>query len=143
MKIKVTLENVEQVSQAFNDEMFEILEAGKPVSIEIKEWHDSRSLSQNSTYWMWLGEISEQILSKINQRHDTETLHEYFKQCFCAKKTTMLGKKEVIIVSTKRLDSGEMCNYLNQIENWCAERGFKITIPANCEYKKLIDSQSI
>ncbi len=45
MKIKVTLENIEQVSQAVNDEMFAILEAGKPVSIEIKEWRDSRSLS--------------------------------------------------------------------------------------------------
>lgn len=143
MKIKVTQENIEQTSQAVNDEMFRILEAGKPVSIEVKEWKESRSLSQNSTYWMWLSEISEQILKKINQNHDTETLHEYFKQCFCPQKEITLGKKEIIIASTKRLDSGEMCHYLNQIEKWCIDRGFKITIPINSEYQELINRQNL
>ena len=115
---------------------------GKALRVQITEWKDKRSLNQNRLYWMWLNEICDQIQKRIGQEHDTETLHEYFKQSYCPQKSKLLGTKEIVIASTAKLDKGEMHFYLNQIEQWCIERGFRLTIPDGCEYSNLREVQN-
>ena len=102
-----------------------------------------RSLNQNSLYWKWLGEISSQIKVRIRQEHDTDTLHEYMKLQFCPCREVQLGtnSKPVAIRSTKRLDKGEMHHYLVKVEQWAIERGFRLTIPGDCEYVQLREVQ--
>ena len=115
---------------------------GKTIKLVISEWKDTRSLSQNRLYWMWLNEICDQIQKRIGQEHDSETIHEYFKQTYCPQKSKMLGKKEIHIASTTKLDKGEMHFYLNQIEQWCIDRGFTLTTPDGCEYTNLREQQN-
>ncbi len=103
-----------------------------------------RSLSQNSLYWKWLGEVSSQLKVRIKQSHDTDTLHEYMKLQFCPCKEVMIGSnsKPISIRSTKRLSKGEMHHYLTLIEQWAVERGFALTIPGDCEYVQLREVQN-
>lgn len=115
---------------------------GKTLKVEVGEWREKRSLSQNRLYWMWLNEICEQIHKRIGQSHDSETLHEYFKQCYCPQKSKLLGSKEIVIASTTKLDKGEMHFYLNQIEQWCIDRGFRLTTPIDSEYRQIMERQN-
>lgn len=103
-----------------------------------------RSLNQNSLYWKWLGEISSQLRVRIKQSHDTDTLHEYMKLQYCPCKEVQLGSnsKPISIRSTKRLDKGEMHRYLSLIEQWSVERGFRLTMPGDCEYVQLREVQN-
>lgn len=115
----------------------------KPLKIKITE-AGKRSLSQNALMWKWLTEISEQLKSRIGQDHDAETIHEYMKLQFCPCQEVNMGSnsKPISIRSTKRLDKGEMCHYLNKVEQWAIERGFRLTIPQDCEYMNLMEMQN-
>ncbi|MGO1190306.1 hypothetical protein [Vibrio casei] len=115
-------------------------EGGKPLKIEIKNT-GKRSLSQNALVWLWYGELATQIKQRIGQSHDTEILHEHFKSKFCPQKTVLLGKQEIHIASTKRLDKGEMCKYLTDIDQWATNAGFKLTRPLDSEYMKFLQEQ--
>jgi len=106
----------------------------KSFRVSVKLWRESRSLSQNSLYWKWLGEIAKQW----DVSNDPEILHEVFKKYYCPEKVI---NEHVSIKSTKKLDVGEMHFYLNKIESFCLDRGFKITIPDNSEYQQLKEKQ--
>ena len=113
----------------------------KKFRVNIVAWREKRSLSQNSLYWKWLGEISKQQ----NITNDPEIWHEIFKKYYCPEKSIEIpiaGVEPVMIKSTKKLDVGEMTYYLNRIENFCIDRSIKITIPEDSEYYELMEYQS-
>ena len=68
--------------------------------------------------------------------------HEVFKHYFCPMKTVANKQAALNIKSTKSLDVGDMTLYLNKIENWCIDRGIKLSIPVDSEYAKLMESQN-
>ena len=111
------------------------LDLTKAYRVTIIQWRESRSLSQNSLYWKWLGEIAKQ--QDISD--DPEIWHEIFKRYYCPEKVI---NEHITIKSTKKLDLGEMCFYLNRIEQYCIDRGYMITIPDNCEYRELQNKQT-
>ncbi|AUR95396.1 NinB protein [Vibrio phage 1.206.O._10N.222.51.B10] len=115
----------------------------KSYRIKITEWRDKRSLSQNSLYFMWLNEISNQIEQRLGQQHDSQVLHEYMKLQFCPQKEVTIGSNNASVAfrSTKRLDVGEMHHYLTKIEQWAIERGFKLTVPIDSQYAELAREQ--
>ncbi len=126
-------------------EVGRLVMTGKSYRVSVVEWRDSRSLSQNSLYWKWLAEIDKQNpLVVVNSKDcGAELWHEVFKKYYCPQRVISNGKSNIEIVSTKLLDKGEFHHYLNQIEQWAMSRGFKLTIPADSEYVKLLDQQNI
>ena len=121
--------------------LVEMLSDGKPVRMKLTKTA-SRSLSQNALYWKWNTELSEQIKTRTGQEHDTETVHEYFKLKFCPQKQVLFGKSNLKLQSTTRLDKGEFTFYLNQIEQWAVNLGFRLTIPEDSEYRNLMRLQN-
>lgn len=113
----------------------------KPVKVSIKPC-SNRSLNQNSTYWMWLGELSHQIKLKTGEGYSTDDLHEWFKNKFCQNKTISLGKQSLSVKSTRKLDTGEMYFYMNQLFEWSVNAGFKLTVPIESEYRKIMERQN-
>jgi hypothetical protein len=111
------------------------LDFTKAYRVTVVQWREKRSNDQNSLYWKWLGEISKQ--QKIS--NDPEIWHEIFKKYYCPEKVI---NEHITIKSTKKLDVGEMCFYLNRIENYCIDRGYLITIPEDCEYRELLERQN-
>ena len=114
----------------------------KDYRLTVKQWKESRSLSQNALYWKWLTDIDKQAPLQCNSKiSGSEMWHEVFKSYFCPAKTIKNDKAEMSMKSTKSLDVGEMTFYLNKIENWCFDRGIKLSIPIDSEYAKLMERQ--
>ena len=127
----------------FIQEVTKVLTANqnKSYRVNIREWKEKRSLDQNSLYWKWMTEISNQaIINK--EKFKPEIWHEYFKKYYCPKTIiNMPAGEPSVIVSTTKLDTGKMHHYLNKIERWAQDRMFLLTIPESCEYKTLLDKQ--
>jgi hypothetical protein len=125
-------------------ELTKILQSSnKTFRLTVKEWKETRSLSQNSMYWAWLGEINKQApLNCESKVSGSELWHEVFKHYYCPLKVISNKKAALNIKSTKMLDVGEMTFYLNKIEHWCIDRHIILTIPHDSEYYKLIERQS-
>ena len=121
----------------------ELLTTGKTYRVNVKEWREKRSLSQNALYWVWLEEVS-QALKPNDKQHKADVWHEYFKQYFCtAKPIAMPAGKDAIVKSTKTLDVGEMCHYMTQIHNWAAGHMLILPVPENSEYKQNLNKQEV
>ena len=120
-----------------------IQSTGKDYRVTIKEYKESRSLSQNALMWKWLSEIDKQApLMCESKISGPEMWHEVFKHYYCPMKVVANKKAALNIKSTKMLDLGEMTFYLNKIEQWCIDRGIKLTIPSDSEYAKLREYQN-
>ena len=118
-----------------------MLSQNEAVEVVAKPWKEKRSLSQNRLLWQWMNEISEQAVVN-DQKHKPEIWHEYFKRYFCpVKLVPMPAGDDLQIRSTKKLDTGEMHHYLNQIEQWAQGHFYTLTIPHNCEYEQLKQKQ--
>ena len=125
-----------------------LLESGKCFRLQLKDWREKRSLSQNSLLHMWLAEISEYLIKSGR----TDATPEWVKRNL---KKTYLGCEEVtytdFITGTKettweprhtsQLDTGEMHIFLCKVEAWCAQFGLALTIPNGCEFQQLRDKQ--
>ena len=107
--------------------------------ITVKQWRESRSLSQNALYWKWMTELSKQ--AKVNGKvFSAEVWAEFFKKYYCPDKLIDMPLGEPVTVkSTTKLDAGEMHYYLSCIQAWCMTEGFILTVPSDSEYQKLID----
>lgn len=126
----------------------EQLATGQSLRLQVKEWREKRSLSQNALSHMWYTEISEYLVA----RGKTFATPEWVKD---AMKHTYLGyesKDRVDVVSgevttvqslrhTSDLETGEMYIFLCKVEAWAMNIGCHLTIPQSCEYQQLRDKQ--
>ena len=119
----------------------ELVASGKRYRVSIKEWHDKRSVSQNALLWKWYGEIAGQLVKTGKGTFTGEQLHEYLKEIYCPAKAITVMSETRYVKSTKQLDTGEMTIYLEQVDAWAHQRGFRLTIPARCEYQQLRTQQ--
>lgn len=119
-------------------------ESNKTYRVSVKEWKESRSLSQNALYWKWLGEINQQMPLKVEGSiiQGVDLWHEVFKKYYCPEKNATNGTNSMSIKSTKILDVGEMTFYLSKIEQFCIDRGVSLTIPESSEYYQLMEYQN-
>ncbi|MCG5044307.1 YbcN family protein [Enterobacteriaceae bacterium 155047] len=126
----------------------EHLATGQSLRLQVKEWCEKRSLSQNALSHMWYTEISDYLIA----RGKTFATPEWVKD---AMKHTYLGyesKDRVDVVSgevttvqslrhTSELETGEMYIFLCKVEAWAMNIGCHLTIPQSCEYQQLRDKQ--
>ena len=77
-KFKLIAANKESLVQ----QLEVMLSLNEAVEVVARPWKIKRSLSQNSLYWRWLNEISDQV-AVSDKKHDAEIWHEYFKRYFC------------------------------------------------------------
>lgn len=137
-KFKLITSNRDSLIQQL-DVMLSLNEA---IEVVARPWKVKRSLSQNSLYWQWLNEISNQV-TVSDKKHNAEIWHEYFKRYFCPVKIiAMPAGDDLEVRTTKKLDTGEMHFYLNRIEQWAIDKMINLTIPAACEYQQLRDNQN-
>lgn len=134
--------NLGVTGNAIIDDIEAIHAKGKDARVVVSEWRDTRSHPQRKTQWMWYKEMADQIKAKDKGDYTDDDLHEYFKDEYCPVKEIKFGDKVKKIKSTARLDTGEMHFYLQQIDMWAANAGFKLTIPVCSEYQELINRQN-
>lgn len=115
----------------------EILSTGKRWRIKISEYREKRSLPQNSLMWKWNTEIAEQLTAVSSDVFTDEEIHEWLKDMYCPAKPVTLYGMTRYVKSTRRLDVGEMHKYLEDIDLWAHQKGLRLTIPDQCEYRDL------
>lgn len=115
----------------------EILSTGKRWRIKISEYREKRSLPQNSLMWKWNTEIAEQLSAVSSDVFTDEEIHEWLKDMYCPAKPVTLYGMTRYVKSTRRLDVGEMHKYLEDIDRWAHQKGLRLTIPDQCEYRDL------
>ena len=125
-----------------------LLENGECFRLQLKDWREKRSLSQNSLSHVWYKEISDYLIKSGR----TDATPAWVKRNL---KKTYLGYEEVTYTDfitgektttweprhTADLDTGEMHIFLVKVEMWCAQFGLALTIPNGCEYQQLRDKQ--
>lgn len=91
--------------------------------VEIKEYKKNRSLEQNSLHWDRLDVIRLHIADSTGQVYSQEELHDFFKSKFLPIKFIDVGGEIVEVRrSTKKLNTKEFSEFMDQIDRYCIER---------------------
>lgn len=124
------------------------LDTGKTYRVSVKEWRESRSLSQNGLQHMIYGDISKYLIKNGRGEWTPEYVKMNLKSKFLGWEvarvvdvvTGEIAEKEVLR-STKDLDTGEAYHYTTQIIDWADSINCPIRVPQDCEYNKLTERQ--
>jgi hypothetical protein len=147
---KYTVTSIQMLQQVYRDCEAAIEDHGF-IKLEWKAG-SNRSLDQNDLYWKWIGEICGQANVKLPytyvdketgeeitiEKMSKEEVHEWLKDEFLGMTVKRIGRKEVRKLNgTKGLLKGEMYFYMQQVDAWAHQKGYKLTIPDDSEYFKL------
>jgi len=136
--IKKQVSSKHGIDQCVRD-MHKMLEEHGFMNVEIKRGH--RSLSQNALYWIWVKEIAEFINAKKGTDFTSDEIHTKLKADFLGfEPARKIGSTDIPqqVKSTKKLTKGEMLEYLQQIEAWCAGFGLVLPRPSDSQYEQLM-----
>jgi len=99
-------------------EIIKNLDLTKPWRLTLSEYKWNRSVDQNSRYWKLLRTLSDFM------GYDVDELDTLMKYKFLSEETT-IGKENVLkIKSTSQLNTKEMAQYQDNIQNWAMDFGF-------------------
>lgn len=91
--------------------------------VKIEEYRKNRSLEQNSLHWDRLDVIRLHIADSTGQLYSQEELHDFFKSKFLPIKFIDVGGEIVEVSrSTKKLNTKEFSEFMDQIDRYCIER---------------------
>jgi len=120
------------------------LELDDPLQVEIRPFKKSRSLSQNATFHMWVGEISKYLIKRGKTDWNADFTKLNLKHTFLGYEDIEhidMTTGEVTVKSqlrhTSDCDTGEMYHFMGLVEQWAANIGCLVTIPRFCEYRSL------
>ena len=91
-------------------------------TITIKKASEKRSISQNDLMWMWLQCISNETGTP------KDDIYMYYCKKFLMKTVTIGNRMERIYMTSSKLNTLEMTNFLNQIQA-DAQTELGITLP--------------
>ena len=125
--------------------LIELVKSEKRYRLTIKIWKDKRTIDQNSLSHMWYTDIAKQANQRLKTNSYTmDSVKHDLKEMFLGyeeieHKNVITGEmtKKPELIKTSDLDIGEMHFFLQQVESWSYQNGFKLRIPNNSEYRKL------
>lgn len=123
--------------------------SNKSYRVNVVEWREKRSLSQNALFHVWVGELSNYLISKGRKDAGKEFSKDLLKHTFLGyedvKRVNALTG-EVVFTSTlkqtSKLGVGEMTYFMSQCYSWCLDIGLMLPIPETSEYYQLMQSQT-
>ena len=122
---------------------------GKTLKVEIGEWREKRSLSQNALQHVIYGDVSKYLVSRGRDDWTPEKVKECLKSKYLGwveHEFTDIETGEVttrhVLKGTSKLDKGEAHHYTTQIIEWAESIGCEIRIPAKCEYRDIMEQQN-
>lgn len=121
---------------------------GNALRISIKQWTDKRSLSQNALQHVIYKDISIYLVDngrdwspeRVKKALKFKFLGEYIEHITDVTTGQVHERRE--LRSTAKLDKGDAHHYTTQIIDWAESIGCQIKIPANCEYRELMEAQN-
>jgi len=102
----------------------------KEIVFTIAEYREKRTPAQNDYYWWILQYIEEET------GNDKNNLHQLFKDMFLAEEVIVLDHESKSYVSTTKLNTKEMTDYIEKIRQHMNDWG--LYIPEANEAKQII-----
>lgn len=139
---KLTLSSV----GCFVQELTKLLHSNpnKLYRVNVVEWREKRTLSQNSLFHLWMSTLSKSLIDKGRSDATPEFCKDLMKHTFLGYKrvervNAVTGEKQTIdsLKHTSKTDVGEMTYFMDQVYAWCADKGIFLEIPEDSEYNKL------
>ena len=95
---------------------------------------ETRTIAQNRLYWQWMEELAKYFTA--NGRPLTkDQAHDLMCHKFLGYHTRKIGETEITSLRSttwpKRLDTGEMGYYMDQIDAWAVDKGCYLPTPAD------------
>lgn len=120
------------------------LDFSKAWVIEFKEYREKRTLSQNSLFHKWVGELSKYLISKGRSEWTEKMTKDGLKHTFLGYEdvervdmSTGVIRVSSELRHTSDLKTPEMYFFMQQVEHWAIDKGCFLTIPQKCEYREL------
>ena len=109
----------------------------KPLTWEPKPYSEKRSLSANALMHCWFREMAEHFSQKGNHLTEAQA-KELMKYKFLGTEDKVIGQTVIPdqLRSTSNLTSGDMKQFLDQIQAWCADHGLNLSNPVDSEYSR-------
>ena len=109
----------------------------KPVMWKVSVWSGKRSLNANALLHIWFREIGEYFTARRATLSEDDAKY-LMKNLFLGKIDIVIGKTviEDQLRKTSSLTSGEMKFFMDQIVEWCADKGCSLSMPEDSEYMK-------
>ena len=124
--------------------------AGKVLRVQVSEWREKRSLSQNALQHVIYSDISKYLISKGRKDWTPEYTKKQLKNKFLGWVNEEYidietGERTIksVLKPTAGLDKGDAYHYTTQIIEWAESIGCEIRIPAKCEYRELMERQNV
>lgn len=116
-------------------EYLEKLNLSKKYSVEITLKKETRTLSQNRLYWLYLACLEQET------GNEKEALHDFFKRKWLRKNTTELQNEQIISVySTKELNTVQFKAYIDKIVLFAAEEGIILPDPNDLSWSQFYET---
>jgi len=92
------------------------------IEVVVRPYRKRRSLAQNRLLWWWLNQIAEHINASQGTAFSDEEIHEWMKRKFLGADVVELhGDKVEVRKSTRKLNTQQFTEYLEQIDWFCVE----------------------
>lgn len=115
----------------------------KPLAIQAKPFEQVRSLSQNALFHVWMKEVRDHFIERTPDA-DEEAWKLFFKTEYLGTETLKAGKivHENQLRHTSNLKKGEMYEFMEAVNAWCAQRGLTLPVPDSSEFMEIRRSQA-
>jgi len=100
-----------------------------------------RSIAQNRLYWQWMDHLAK-YFTEHGHPLTKDQAHDLMCHTFLGYYTRKIGQTEVTSLRTttwpKRLDTGEMSYYMDQIDAWAVDKGCYLPTPADLKEQAML-----
>ena len=105
----------------------QMVKAGIDVEVIVRERKSKRSAEQNRRYWALLREVAATVWVDGRQFSD-EVWHEQCRRTFIGMEEIAMPDGTITVrgISTTTLDVAAFGQYMERIEQWCAEQGYPV-----------------
>jgi len=109
-----------------------------PVQWKVSPYKPKRSLAQNALFHLWVSEMTAHF-KKTMPGLTKKKMKILVKYKFLGTEDLVVGKTIIKgqVRETSSLDTGEMLEFMDKIQNWCLDLGVQLTCPADSEFMTL------
>jgi hypothetical protein len=98
---------------------------------EWKRFRKKRSVPQLRLYFMWLAHIAE---AQTGSRGEVAWYHEWAKRKWLTPKPRLIDGEEVLIYTTKGMDTKEMHEFMECLRLWALDHEIRLPLPGDQGY---------
>lgn len=100
-------------------------------TISVSRRKEKRSIPQNSLFWLWMKEISDETAQNI------QDVHDYYCTMFLRRQIKIGDRIETVVGGTSKLNKDDFTEFLQKIQaDAASELGMTLPIPEDLRFEE-------